>query len=641
VDWFKRKVLSVDPRTLGLFRIALAILLLGDLLHRAMDAGLWYANDGLLPNHTGLWRPLRAWVPSVFWGCSTIEESRVLMVGVAAAYLGLLVGYRTRLFQVLALVSILSLQIRVDILSNGGDFVLCILCVWTVFLPLGRRFSVDALLADLRSCRERSFAQLEATQSRTPDSAPIVSLAVMAASVQFASIYFFNTIHKHGETWRDGSAVYYMWQQTRQATAFAVWARDLPLAVAKGLSWSTLAMEAALSLLILTPVFRAVARPLAIVLVVALHVGIASFANLGVFSYVMMVYSLILLPKENWDWAERKLRRHCRTWQVVVDPDNAVAHQLLRVFVRLDWLGRLRLVSSVSDDDSAATVPEQLRGRALVVGGDDGKSWVAGAAALVRLVSVAPLLLPVAWGMRLPPFWQLCERFCAHMDSDPQGQSRFWGISPLVQEDAGAAATADDAASSELPGHRLIARRVSHVLREAVVVFLIYASTLQMLMENRAIPKEFKPEPGRWHLAVISITRLQQGWQMFAPDVPRNDVYLAVDAVTTDGRHVDPLAEAAGVARDATSREMPLRPGLSVYFVSYMQRLPGDKRHHRPLTEWIQKYHERTGREQDKVVSFEVDTLQVDSPAPGQPANPTRKFRVTSWRAPGAPRPKS
>jgi hypothetical protein len=133
---------------------------------------------------------------------------------------------------------------------------------------------------------------------------------------------------------------------------------------------------------------------------------------------------------------------------------------------------------------------------------------------------------------------------------------------------------------------------------------------------------------------VISITRLQQGWQMFAPDVPRNDVYLAVDAVTVDGRHVDPLAEAAGVTRDATAKVMPLAPGLSVYWVSYMQRLPGDSRHHRPLSEWLQAYHERTGKPQDRLVQFEVQTLQVDSPAPGQPLAEPRVQRVFNWRAP-------
>jgi hypothetical protein len=54
---FVRRYLTVDPRSLGLGRIALALVLLLDLARRIPGLALWYSNDGLLPNHMMLWRP--------------------------------------------------------------------------------------------------------------------------------------------------------------------------------------------------------------------------------------------------------------------------------------------------------------------------------------------------------------------------------------------------------------------------------------------------------------------------------------------------------------------------------------------------------------------------------------------------------
>ena len=49
--------LTVDPRSLGAFRIAFGLVLFSDLFRRWVDLRFWYTNSGLLPNHTLLWRP--------------------------------------------------------------------------------------------------------------------------------------------------------------------------------------------------------------------------------------------------------------------------------------------------------------------------------------------------------------------------------------------------------------------------------------------------------------------------------------------------------------------------------------------------------------------------------------------------------
>ena len=52
-----RTYLSIDPRSLALCRIAIGVVLIIDLVRRIPLLRDFYSNQGLLPNHTVLWRP--------------------------------------------------------------------------------------------------------------------------------------------------------------------------------------------------------------------------------------------------------------------------------------------------------------------------------------------------------------------------------------------------------------------------------------------------------------------------------------------------------------------------------------------------------------------------------------------------------
>ena len=62
-----RTYLTIDGRSLGLFRIGLALLLLVDLARRFPHVRDFYTNVGLLPNHTVLWRPQVQRLFSIFF----------------------------------------------------------------------------------------------------------------------------------------------------------------------------------------------------------------------------------------------------------------------------------------------------------------------------------------------------------------------------------------------------------------------------------------------------------------------------------------------------------------------------------------------------------------------------------------------
>jgi hypothetical protein len=97
-----------------------------------------------------------------------------------------------------------------------------------------------------------------------------------------------------------------------------------------------------------------------------------------------------------------------------------------------------------------------------------------------------------------------------------------------------------------------------------------------------------------------------------------------VDAVTADGRHVDPWNEWANPKYPMPGASIPPGMGPSWLFYQYVTRLPWYPQYNQAFLEWVQRYPERTGRKEDAIVSFKVYKVEDDSPEPGkaEPTNP-------------------
>ena len=477
--FLRDRFLTIDIRTLGLARIYIALLLLFDLAKRSAEMSVWYFESGLLPNAMLAKYPLKPWGESFLFHVSSDTGVRVAFVLIALVYLALLFGVFTRVAQVLAVVCLLSLQIRVDVVSNGGDFVFCNLLVWTAFLPLGSAFSVDAWRAN---------------KARRPMASPVVSWAVLVVMMQLTIIYFFNAVHKNGETWIDGSAVYWLANQERLVTGPGYWMREnLPFWVFQAITYTSLVVEYLLPFLIMSTWGRPRTRRVAIAGIWGLHLGIALVANVGVFSFVMIAYSMFLFSPEDWEWLREKR------------------------------LGRR------TEDDPLV--------RALTLPSSSG-------------APPAPWRRPLRWGAN------------------------------------------------------------------AVLAVLVLAASSQVAAENPAISQFVKHEQPKWIKQTVMTFRLNQGWKMFASNAPRHDMWLVVDAVTEDGRHIDPFNQVASRYADPTLRTIPPWLGQNYYWCDYSVRIKGYRRYHSALSDWIFSHHERTGNPEDRVVSFRVYEVSQYPPGP-------------------------
>ena len=178
-----------------------------------------------------------------------------------------------------------------------------------------------------------------------------------------------------------------------------------------------------------------------------------------------------------------------------------------------------------------------------------------------------------------------------------------------------------------------IASAAKKWLRRAAIALALYVSVAQAGLENPVVPPSFRlPQPA-WGEALVHYLQLYQGWHMFAPEAMRGDIMLSVDAVTKRGEHVDPFNEFARPGRPPPGDRIPPRLGYDVYVNSYFGRIAETPAYHPALGEWILRYHERTGRPDDQIVSFTVSLLLDDSPRPGE-REPRNRRKQTFLRYP-------
>lgn len=632
-DWRKELVstwFEFDPRALALFRIGFSIVLLWDLLRRVPDLAVWYSNQGLLPNHTQLWRPAAEYIFSVFFLASHTWEAALGFVLCGIVYLCLLVGWKTRLFQVLALVAVVSLHSRAVILENGGDVVMNLLALWSAFLPLGRRWSVDALLASLRRTREVRPEELGSHRERDADrNRPVRSLAVFAILLQLAVIYFFNTVHKSGPGWKDGSAVHWALHQDRIVTWLGSVVRDgFPLELSQILSWATLLAEGAAAILILSPVGRLFFRRIAMAALPAMHAGFAVFLNVGLFSPVMCCFFLLLPSAEDFAALSAWWRRRLGERTVYFDASCGICFQTARILTRMDNFGKLRFVPNTDEERLPQGVTPQIVEETIVVSDPEGRlTYRADAfASIFRSIPMGALVwIPLS-----------LLRPVANSVYDVVARNRR-----RISESLGLAACGLPAATPALvpePVSRppiLAALRQVHVgVREGLVLVFMLAATSQVLIENRAVPRPLRFRQPEVFRAMIQYGRFFQGWSMFAPNPPTTNGLVVVDARTVDGRRIDPLNYAATGWDGEPWEASPGRLGQDQFWCDYVARIERNSHLHHILEGWIRSHHRRTGRPEDRVVAFDAYWIEHETPAPGEGPGPgpltRRKF--LSWQ---------
>ncbi len=281
-----RSVTGLDHRSLAAFRIAFGATLLGNLWARANGGNFvaHYSEVGVFPMDTtrDMAFGLR-W--SVFDAIGTETAASFVVGGILVVYLAYTFGLFTRLSQVLVAAILVMLYHRNPLVDDGSDSAMRLFAVWTAFLPLGERFSLDVLWRGKRATR-----------------GDYRGIAVWLLLLNLAISYALNAIQKDAGRWGVGLAIRDVLWDPWIAGPLAVWGRThFPDLVIRSMTWGTLVVEVTLTATVLLVPVSSWARRITVVLMIALHGGIALFMHLGSFSFVFLSLPLLLIPSEDWE----------------------------------------------------------------------------------------------------------------------------------------------------------------------------------------------------------------------------------------------------------------------------------------------------------------------------------------------------
>ncbi|HLK88247.1 MAG TPA: hypothetical protein VKZ18_00055, partial [Polyangia bacterium] len=161
------------------------------------------------------------------------------------------------------------------------------------------------------------------------------------------------------------------------------------------------------------------------------------------------------------------------------------------------------------------------------------------------------------------------------------------------------------------------AREQLPYLREVLVAVLIFFFAADVSVANVAMPVslrwERRPE---WMTVAMMYPHIYQSWSMFSPDAPKTDSMIYADAVTRDGRHVDPYNEVMSRVAEIPIDRVPVRLGHDSFACDYTLRIPDAGVYHGAFTEWVLRYPERTGNPNDAITKFDAYVVEQDSPKP-------------------------
>lgn len=288
-----------------------------------------------IPERDAAWGPGAAWSPAMerqyygvqrmpglirdwYLAVSGLGDTSFQVFYLAAIVVGVLfaVGWHTRATSLLFAFVVVALENRTPMLTDGGDNVLLLMCLYLCGTRCGRHWSLDARRARLR---ERAAASGAARPARGPRADWTAELGaareqavtllhngvVLAIAFQVCVIYEAAGMYKvQGSMWQQGTALSYVlqlhWFQPWPALSHLVAGRTAPMAV---FGYVTVFAQIGFPFTVFTPKLK---YP-ALCVLTMMHVGIAVLMGLPFFSLIMLTGDLVFISDRVWIGAGRLL----------------------------------------------------------------------------------------------------------------------------------------------------------------------------------------------------------------------------------------------------------------------------------------------------------------------------------------------
>jgi hypothetical protein len=186
-----------------------------------------------------------------------------------------------------------SLHVRLPVVLNAGDTMLRVLLFWSMFLPLGAAWSLDA-------------------RRRTRPVPSVVATGATAAFIfQLALVYWFAGLAKWNDAWLQGDALAQVFSFRFYGQSLGSYLLEYP-GLTRWLSRGVVFLELIGPCVLFMPWARARVRMGLVAIFILFHLGIAATIKVGLFPWVGIAAWLALLPAETWNRPYSESARQAR-----------------------------------------------------------------------------------------------------------------------------------------------------------------------------------------------------------------------------------------------------------------------------------------------------------------------------------------
>jgi predicted DCC family thiol-disulfide oxidoreductase YuxK len=579
------EIYGLDVRSLALFRVALAVMLLGDLWMRAQDLRAFYTDWGTMPRAALLGEFAHPWLISIHTMAGTWQIQAALFLVAAVFAVMMLFGYRTRCATVMSWILLTSLHNRNPIILQGGDTLLRMILFWAMFMPLGVLRSVDAAL--------------------DPDSEPIrpqriFTVATIALIVQIACVYWSAYLYKTGPEWHaEGNAVWYALNLEQMATPIGHYMLHFPKLL-HFLTFFTLVMEASVPFFLIFPLWPGPIRTVGVLFVAGLHLGFGSGIYLGHFPFVAAAMITSMLPSWFWERLDRQLRSRRKSdphLKIFYDGDCGFCRKMVLILREL-FLPRNTEIAIAQDDPRSKKL--MLERNSWVVENAKGEMFTE-TRAVAELCAHSFVLWPFTGLLLWKPLQASLDIAYHVIERNRPSASRwtsFLAYRPL----------------------RWQTHRITQIVVALLLVQVIWWN-VQNLRPQLAMPA--------WMQNIALAIRTDQYWDMFSPGPLREDGWYVIEAILKNGERVDIYRDGAPVSFDRIPpsevaaqypNERWRKYMMNLYFAKYAQfRLYYDRY-------MCRKWNEGRAMDDPHLLDqFQVFYMVHETQPPGAPEQPHKK----------------
>ena len=499
-DYMKR-VFGLDLRSLALFRIMLGVLLMVDTSMRIGDLKAHYSDQGVLPRNvlidptSNLLSDFAASLYFISGSAPFVLGLMLLQIAIGAL---LIVGFKTRLMTVCAWLLVISLHARNPMVITGGDSLLSLLLLWSIFLPLGARYSIDKAL------NKETYS--------TPNH--VFSVATLGIIIQIICVYIFNWFNKLDPVWiLDHTALYYALNADLFVTHLGKVLRNF-VGITQFLTMTVHMLQLIGPVLLLLPFWNQTVRIIVITFFIAFHLGIALTLNIGYFPYVSIVSWMILIPSVVWLWVDKRRLKRREAFIMYYDGgcDFCVKTVLMfKTFLFLDFAPMKEVqsdkeIKAVFEENNTWVIRRHNKG--LITKWD----------AVIYAFEQSYYLSWFAIILRIPPLSRLGSKLYEHISQHRSSYSKF--TSKLRFND-----------------YKVSLGIFPSGVAAVVLVMVVYWNLSNVRQLDISRPSFIS------HIGAT--TRISQKWSMFAPHPIRTDGWLVAPGTLTDGSVVDVRSRAA------------------------------------------------------------------------------------------------